>query len=404
LGFDGIEREPGRVSVREKGEKSLRAGHPWVYSGGVASVKGAPGAGDWVGVYGGGERFYGWGHYSPESRIAVRVLEWGGDAPPGEDWWRSRLSQAVERRREVPPPGPDSARRLVHGESDGLPGLVLDRYGSYLVLQAFTAGMDRRKEEIASIAAAEVGAAGVYERSDTEVRRLEGLGPSAGLLVGEEPPDRVTIAEGECSFLVDIRGGQKTGFYIDQRRNREVVARHASGRRVLDLFCYTGAFACASLTGGAEEVLLVDSSPAALALAEMNLVRNGHPRDRWRVEKGNAFEVARSLRDRGESFDLVVVDPPKLAPTRAHAPRAGRAYKDINLLAIKLCRPGGLVASFSCSAGVDAGRFQQILAWAAVDAAREVRILERFSQPPDHPVSLRFPEGEYLKGLLCRVD
>jgi 23S rRNA (cytosine1962-C5)-methyltransferase len=203
---------------------------------------------------------------------------------------------------------------------------------------------------------------------------------------------------------VDLRTGQKTGFYIDQRLNRQAVARHATGKRVLDLFCYTGAFACSALAAGAAEAVLVDSSPGALALAEENLALAGVVRGKWEIRKGNAFEVLRSFRDRGESFDLIVVDPPKLAPTRAHALRAGRAYKDLNLLAFKLCRPGGSVATFSCSAGIDAATFRTILSWAAVDAEREVHVLERYFQPPDHPVSLRFLEGEYLKGFLCRVE
>ena len=295
------------------------------------------------------------------------------------------------------------ALRLVHGESDGLPGLILDRYGGTLVMQCLSSGIEYWQEPLADLLLELTGAKRIYERSDVEVRKLEGLPERKGAMRGGLPPERILIHENDLQFEVDVYGGHKTGFYLDQRLNRAAVGSLAHGCRVLDCFAYTGGFALSALAGGAASVLAVDASTEALELARRNLALNGLPEDKIDWQVGDVFQVLRGLRDRGQSFDLIVLDPPKFAATASQAGRAARGYKDINLLAFKLLRPGGLLATFSCSGGVSAELFQKIVAGAALDAGVEARILQRLHQSPDHPVALNFPEGAYLKGFIIRV-
>jgi 23S rRNA (cytosine1962-C5)-methyltransferase len=291
--------------------------------------------------------------------------------------------------------------RLVHAESDGLPGLVVDRYADVLVAQFLSAGAERWREALLDALAELTGCEAIYERSDAEVRTLEGLVPRTGFARGNRNARRCPIIEHGLNFRVDVEEGQKTGFFLDQRDNRQRVRGLAAGREVLDGFCYTGGFALAALAGGAQRVTAVDSSAAALEVARENLAAN-HQLDATRIafEQADVFGYQRLLRDRGASFDLVVLDPPKFAPTASQAKNAARAYKDINLLAFKLLAPGGLLATFSCSGGVSAELFQSIVAGAALDAGVEAKIIERFGAAADHPVALEFPEGDYLKGLL----
>jgi len=293
-----------------------------------------------------------------------------------------------------------NAMRLVHGESDGLPGLVVDRYGDVLVAQFLSAGVERWREAILDALAKASGCEAIYERSDAEVRTIEGLSPRAGFVRGNRDARRCAIVEYGLNFRVDVESGQKTGFFLDQRENRQRVRALAAGRDVLDCFAYTGGFSIAALAGGAQRVLAVESSAPALEVARENLAANSLEPARVEFTQADVFAHLRLLRDRGAAFDLVVLDPPKFAPTAAQASNAARAYKDINLLALKLLRAGGLLATFSCSGGVPAPLFQSIVAGAAVDAGVEAKILERFGAAPDHPVALEFPEGEYLKGLL----
>jgi len=293
--------------------------------------------------------------------------------------------------------------RLVHGESDGLPGLIVDRYADTLVLQASSAGAARWREAAADLLLELTGCARVYERSDAEVMRLEGIPARSGPLRGDAPPAQMQVRENGLSLGVDIAGGHKTGFYLDQRDNRALVRTLAAGRKVLDCFCYSGGFTVNALAGGAEHVTSVDASAEALALARDNVGRNALDAQRAQWVEGDAFQYLRKLRDQGRSFGLIVLDPPKFAPTAAHAERAARGYKDINLLAFKLLAPGGLLATFSCSGGVSRDLFQKIVAGAASDARVDAQILRWMSATPDHPVALAFPEGEYLKGMLCRV-
>jgi 23S rRNA (cytosine1962-C5)-methyltransferase len=300
------------------------------------------------------------------------------------------------------------ALRLAFAENDGLPGVIADRYGTFVVLQLSSSGAERWRPALASAYAALPGVVGVYERSDLEVRQREGLPPRVGVVVGEEPPPLVTFSERPLGadvtwrFAAELASGHKTGFYLDQRENRAVVARLAAGRRTLNLFCYSGGFSVAAATGGASDVTSVDSSRRALELARANLEGNSVPVGS--LVDADVFTHLRRLRDGAERFDLIVLDPPRLAQTASQVQRASHAYKDLNLLALKLLSPGGLLVTFSCSGVVSEDLFQKIVFGAALDAGRDVQIVDRLTQASDHPVLLTFPEGAYLKGLVCRVS
>ncbi len=388
-------------------EKSLLRRHPWVFSGAVERVKGEPAPGDTVRVLSSDGAFLARAAFSPKSQIRARVWTWSEAEAVDEAFFLRRLRAAVGEREALPAfRHPQGALRLVHAESDGLPGLVVDRYADTLVMQVLAAGVEPWRETIARLLCELTGCAAVYERSDAEVRALEGLAARSGPLSGGEPPERVEILEPSpvpLRFRVDLRAGQKTGFFLDQRDNRALVQGLARGREVLDAFCYTGGFAIAAASGGAASVLALDSSAQALALARENLAANGLPEGAVEWREADVFKALRVLRDQGRRFDLVVLDPPKFAPTAALVERAARAYKDINLLGFKLLRPGGVLVSFSCSGAVGPELFQKILAGAALDAGVAARAEQRLMAAPDHPVSLSFPEGEYLKGLVCRA-
>jgi 23S rRNA (cytosine1962-C5)-methyltransferase len=316
---------------------------------------------------------------------------------------RARLEAAVKRRTGIGAADePLSALRICQAESDGFPGLIVDRYADRLVVQILSAGAEHWKDEIVAALVDITGMAEVYERSDVEVRDLEGLPRRAGPLYGDAPDEPVTISEGGLKFLVDIPSGQKTGFYLDQRKNRGLVRAMADGCAVLNAFAYTGGFTVAALAGGARSVVSIESSADAITLGERNLRSNGHDPALNRWVEGDVFAELRTLRDQGASFDLIVLDPPKFAATRRQAESAARGYKDINLYAFKLLRPGGTLVTFSCSGGIDRDLFQKIVAGAAVDAGVDAQIVERLEQAPDHPVLLSFPEGDYLKGLVLR--
>jgi 23S rRNA (cytosine1962-C5)-methyltransferase len=384
-------------------DRSLKRRHPWIYSGAIARIEGDPAPGEVVRVVDHKGEFLAWAYHNKRSQIHARVLDWDETASIDEAWWLSRVKEAVERRRDLPGLKGSNVCRLIHAEADELPGLVVDRYGDYLVVQVLTAGVERVKNTIVAALVDAVSPKGIFERSDQETRKIEGLDATAGLLAGEAPPERLEVSEGGYRFAVDIQTGQKTGFYIDQRDNRRYVAEYASGRDVLDLYSYSGGFSVYALGAGASHSTLVDSSFAALELAERNLAANGIDDSRVEIIHGNASEVARSFRDGDRRFDMVIADPPKFAQARAHLEKAERAYKDVNLLGMKLLKPGGLLATFSCSGAVDIEHFSKIITWASVDADRQVQILQRLSQSADHPVMPSFPESEYLKGLICRV-
>jgi 23S rRNA (cytosine1962-C5)-methyltransferase len=387
--------------VLKKGrEKSLRRRHPWIYSGAVERVAGKPAPGETVEVKSAAGGALARAAWSPQSQIRARVWSFDPDEAIDADFFRRRVRAAVSLRAGLAAAKHANALRLVHGESDGLPGLVVDRYADVLVAQFLSAGAERWREAILDALVEETHCEAVYERSDAEVRKLEGLEARVGFARGNREAKRCPIIEYGLNFRVDVEQGQKTGFFLDQRENRQRVRTLAAGREVLDGFCYTGGFAIAALAGGARRVVAVESSAPSLEVARENLAANALDASRVEFVKADVFTHLRRLRDAGARFDLVVLDPPKFAPTAAQARNAARAYKDVNLLAFKLLAPGGLLATFSCSGGVDAALFQSIVAGAALDAGAQAAILERFQAAPDHPVALEFPEGEYLKGLL----
>ena len=396
-------RTAASVRLLQGRDKSVREGHPWVFSGAVGLVVGDPAPGDVVRVVDSRGEFIASGHYSPASRIRVRILDRREDSFVDEGWWAERLSAAIGRRREQLA-DPQGACRLVFSEADLLPGLVIDRYADHCVLQVHTPGAERMRGVTLEQLAALVSPAVVLDRGDAEQRFLEGL-PAVTRNdngAGERAP-AVRISDAGLTFDVRLGEGQKTGFYIDQRLNRAAVASWAAGRRVLDAFCYTGAFSVHAARAGAAGITLLDSSRDALDAAVIHLALNGLTSVTTEVRRGNAFAELRRLRDEGRSFDMVILDPPRLAPTRSQAPKAARAYKDANLFAMKLLTPEGILATFSCSSGIEPSFFQEIVRWAAKDAGREVQVLQKLGQPFDHPVRLDLPETEYLKGLICRV-
>lgn len=381
-------------------ERSLERRHPWVFASAIKNIEGDPQPGDTVDVRTTGGQFLGRASYSPQSQIRARVWTWDEAESVDAAFLRRRLERALAARKVLTIES--NAIRLVHAESDGLPGVVVDQYGNVIVLQCLNWGAERWREELADALMELCKPAAIFERSDADVRQLEGLAERVGVLRGQMPTEPVLIYEHGLQFAVNLSGGHKTGFYLDQSNNRALAGQVAAGREVLDCFSYTGAFAAHVLRGGAKSVTLVDDSADALAMAAENLSRNGLPAEQEFID-GDAFQVLRLFRDQGRKFDMVVLDPPKFAPTKATAERAARGYKDINLLALKLLRPGGLLFTFSCSGGVDADLFQKIVAGAALDAGVDARILARMAQGPDHPVALNFPEGEYLKGLVAEV-
>jgi len=380
-------------------EKSLLRRHPWIFSGAVARVDGTPRPGETVLVADSRGRFLAFAAYSPASKIRARVWSFDEEDTIDAAFFRRRIDAALKRRAGIP----SNAYRLVHAESDGLPGFIADKYDETLVLQFLSAGAEYWRETLTDALLDATGLRLAYERSDVEVRRLEGLPLRAGALRGA-PPDRVLIEEYGARFLVDIARGHKTGFYLDQRANRFRVGALVEGREVLNSFSYTGGFTIHALRGGAKSVVSIDSSADALSMEVENLRRNGMNAAASERIEGDVFQVLRKFRDARRAFDVIILDPPKFAPTAAQAAKAARGYKDINLLAFKLLRSGGILATFSCSGGISDSLFQKIVADAALDAGVNAVILERLAQDKDHPVSLNFPEGAYLKGLICRKD
>jgi len=384
-------------------EKSLQRRHPWVFSGAVQAISGDPAAGDTIRITAQDGSFLGWGAYSPQSQIRARVWSWEEDERIDASFFAGRLKNAIDLRKRFIQPDVANGVRLVHGESDGLPGLVVDLYGEWAVVQLLSAGPERWKKEIIQCLTELVHLKGVYERSDADVRRLEGLAERTGLIWGDEPPERALIAEYGLQYWLDLRKGHKTGFYLDQRENRLRLRQLARGADVLDCFSYTGGFSLNALFGGAKSVTAVEASAEALQMARANLELNQLGAENYSEIQADVFQQLRAFRDQRRTFDLIVLDPPKFAPTAALAEKAARGYKDINLLALKLLRPGGLLFTFSCSGGIDMPLFQKILAGAALDAGVQAVVVEWLHQAADHPVGLAFPEGEYLKGLVIGV-
>ena len=386
--------------IKSGREKSLLRRHPWIFSGAMNSVDTGVESGDFVRVEAADGRFLAHAAFSEKSQIIARVMSFNENDVIDEDFFRKRIGDAVRYRGAIP--HETNAMRLIHAESDGLPGLIADRYGDVVVLQLSTAGIDRQRDLLARLLMDATQAKTIYERSDADVRELEGLPPRNGWLLGAALQDEVVIEENGMRIAVDIAHGHKTGFYLDQRENRALTRSLSSDAEVLNCFCYTGAMSVAALAGGAKSALSIDSSGPALAIAARNVALNNLDAARAEWLEADVFQALRKLRDQARSFDLIILDPPKFAPTAHHAEKAARAYKDINLLGLKLLRAGGYLLTFSCSGGISADLFQKIIAGAALDAGVDAQILRHLNAGVDHPVAIHFPEGEYLKGLLLR--
>jgi len=393
--------QPGIILKAERGKSLLRR-HPWIFSGAVECVNGAPASGDTLPVRSAQGEFLAWAAYNAGSQITARIWSWREEETINVEFFRSKIANALALRRDFKLADKSSGMRLVHAESDGLPGLVVDQYGDVLVMQIGSAGAERWRDTCADILQELCKPTCIYERSDSDSRTLEGLEPRNGVLRGTLP-DNVEVVENGLRFNVDVVAGQKTGFYLDQRDNRALTETLAQDRDVLNCFCYTGGFSLYALRGGAKSVLSIDASGDALRSAEENLARNGLDAARAEWQEADVFLALRKLRDQGRSFDLIILDPPKFAPTAAFAEKAARGYKDINLLGFKLLRPGGILITYSCSGGISEDLFQKIVAGAALDAGVDAQIVHRLHASADHPVLLSFPEGAYLKGLVLRV-
>ncbi|SAK40216.1 SAM-dependent methyltransferase [Caballeronia fortuita] len=395
------------ITLKPAKDKSLVRRHPWIYANAIARIDGNPAPGATVVVRAADGRFLARASYSPSSQIRARVWTFDESEPVDHAFFKRRVQRAVAHRQKMVKD--TGATRLVFGEADGLPGLIVDYYvadegkHAQLVCQFMATGVEAWKEAIVQALVDATGCPNVYERSDVSIRQKEGLEQTTGVLAGDAPPETLIANECGVRYHVDVRNGHKTGFYVDQRDNRVLVAQHAQGREVLNCFCYTGGFSLAALKGGATRVVSVDSSGEALALARANVTANGFDAQKAEWLDADAFKTLRRLYDEGQRFDLIVLDPPKFAPSKETVDRAARAYKDINLSGFKLLRPGGLLFTYSCSGAIDSDLFQKIVAGAAADARVDARILKRLGAGVDHPLLTAFPEGEYLKGLLLQI-
>ena len=425
--------QPG-IILHAGRKKSLLRHHPWIFSGAVAYVNGAPANGDTLPVHSAQGEFLAWAAYNSGSQITARVWSWLEAEKIDANFFRRKTTCALTARKDLKLAQLSNGMRLIHAESDGLPGLIVDQYGDVLVMQIGSAGAERWRDTCADILQELCNPVCIYERSDSDSRSLEGLELRNGILRGTLP-DNVEVMENGLHFKVDVAAGQKTGFYLDQRDNRALTETLARDKDVLNCFCYTGGFSLYALRGGAKSVLSIDASGDALRIAEENLARNGldvavstrcceasgagdaashshlsvepnslsRNANRAEWQEADVFLALRKLRDQGRSFDLIILDPPKFAPTAAFAEKAARGYKDINLLGFKLLRPGGILATYSCSGGISEDLFQKIIAGAALDAGVDAQIIHHLHASADHPVLLSFPEGAYLKGLVLRV-
>ena len=386
------------ITLHEGRERSLLRRHPWVFESSIAGGKAD--SGETVRVQARDGRFLAWAAYSPSSMIRLRAWSFVESERIDAAFFAGRIRRALAVRESLQIAS--SGVRLIHGEADGLPGLIVDRYGDTLCAQILSAAAERWKGVIAAELLQASGASRLYERSDASVRGLEGLPARTGWIHGDGAT-QVGIDEHGWRFEVDVATGHKTGFYLDQRDNRRIFAdtvRQFGYRRVLNCFCYTGGFSVAALAGGATDVTSVDSSAPALAQADAHVALNGFDPAHHRTLDADVNRSLREMIERGERFDAIVLDPPKFAPSAAHAERAARAYKDINRLALLLLRPGGALFTFSCSGGISADLFHKIVAGAGLDAGVDARIHARLGAAPDHPMTVTFPEGEYLKGLV----
>ena len=392
------------IILKKSADSFIKRKHPWIFSGALEKVDGNPSKGETVQIFTSEKKLVGLGSFSPSSQIRVRVWTFNPEEKIDEAFFRGKIDQAKSLREKILNVSTTNAYRIINSESDGLPGLIIDRYGEYIVCQFLSSGVEFFKEVITDILNDMFKPKGIYERSNVDVREKEGLKSAIGSLRGTEPEDLVEILENGFKFLVDIKEGHKTGFYLDQRDNRKLVSAFAKEKTVLNCFSYTGGFSVYALAFGAEKVTQVESSASALDLSLRNFELNNLNSSSVENINDDVFTVLRKFRDERKTFDLIILDPPKFAESASQIQKASRGYKDINLLAIKLLNPGGILFTFSCSGHVSQELFQKIVSDAALDSGREVKIIKWLTQSSDHPVLTNFPEGFYLKGLVCSVS
>nr|WP_278991950.1 23S rRNA (cytosine(1962)-C(5))-methyltransferase RlmI [Plesiomonas shigelloides] len=392
-----------RIILAKGREKSLLRRHPWIFSGAIERVEGKPLSGETLDVFDKGGNWLARAAWSADSQIRGRMWTFDRDEQIDQDFFVRRLQQAQQWRNVVAARDDLTGYRLIAGESDGLPGITIDRYDNFLVLQLLSSGAEFQRLNLMNALRECYPECNIYERSDVAVRKKEGLKQVTGLLHGEEPPKLLPIRENGVQILVDIKEGHKTGFYLDQRESRLAASRYVNGKKVLNCFCYTGAFGLFALKGNCKQVVNVDVSQPALDIARQNAELNGFDMSRAEFVRADVFKLLREYREQGEKFDVIIMDPPKFIENKGQLAGGCRGYKDINMLAMQLLNPGGTLLTYSCSGLMESGLFQKILADAALDAKREVQFVEQFTQAADHPVLSTYPEGLYLKGFACRV-
>jgi len=392
------------VKLKKGRDKSFNRKHPWIFSGAIDSIKDINTNGETVEIFSGDGKFLGYGSYSLHSQISVRVLSFNPEDQIDKDFIQNRIETAAQFRKQIINLETTNAYRVINAESDFLPGLVVDKYGDFLVCQFLSAGAEFWKKETIEILLNIFNPTGIFERSDVEVREKEGLQQFKGILYGKKPEELIEIIENGNKFFVDINLGHKTGFYLDQRDNRKLLETFSSEKEILNCFSYTGGFSVYAIKAGASKVVNLDSSLEALSLAETNLTLNGIASSKYENVQDDVFKYLRKLRDTNKQFDVIILDPPKFAESVSQIEKASRGYKDINLLALKLLKKNGVLFTFSCSGHIVPELFNKIIADAATDAGREVHILKYLTQSPDHAMLTSFPEGLYLKGLVCKVN
>lgn len=391
------------IKLKRGRDKLIGRKHPWIFSGAIESVRDVRSNGETVEIISADGKHLGYGSFSKESQISVRMLSFNPEEKPDEIFIKKRIKEALNFRDSIVDKSSTNAYRLINAESDNLPGIIVDKYSDYLVCQFLSAGAEFWKNIVIDALIELTDPICIYERSDVDVRDKEGLVKSKGIIFGKLPDLPIEIIENGNKLLVDIVNGHKTGFYLDQRENRKIISDFARGRNILNCFSFTGGLSVYALKAGASKVINIDSSEEALSLAEKNLINNGFTNNQYENICEDVFKYLRKLRDSNQKYDLIILDPPKFAESVSQVEKASRGYKDINLLAMKLLNPNGILFTFSCSGHITRELFNKIISDAALDSGREVKIIKHLTQSPDHSILTNFPESLYLKGLVCNV-